>query len=207
MTLTTQEYKKLDAAFTFFNMRLFNNELPPCLITLNRKRYARAYFAGGMFVSRLEHRKVDEIALNPVSFTDRTDKDILSTLVHEMVHLQQHHFGQPSRGNYHNRQWANWMESLGLMPSYTGKPGGKKTGQPMTHYIIEGGSFDRACDIWLQGEDVQIGWNSLRTISAKSNSGSKIKYSCPKCHQNCWAKPDAVLKCGICDQNMEEEEA
>ncbi len=208
MTLTTQEYKKLDAAFEFFNMRLFNGELPPCLITLTRKRYARGYFWGGMFVSRLEHRKVDEIALNPVHFTDYIDKEILSVLVHEMVHLQQHHFGKPSRSGYHNRQWANWMESLGLMPSDTAKPGGKKTGQAVSHYIIEGGPFDRACNVWLQGEQVQIGFNSLRpSTSAKNSSASKIKYSCPNCHQNCWAKPDAVLKCGICDQNMEEDEA
>src|SRR5262245_14971271 len=35
---------------------------------------------------------------------------ILSTLVHEMVHGEQHHYGKPSRGGYHNKQWADWME-------------------------------------------------------------------------------------------------
>jgi predicted SprT family Zn-dependent metalloprotease len=203
MTLTTQEYKKLDAAFEFFNMRLFKGELPPCLITLNRKRNAKGYFFGGMFVSRLASKKVDEIALNPETFEDRTDKDILSTLAHEMVHLQQHHFGKPSRNAYHNRQWADWMEEIGLMPTDTGKEGGKRTGQRVTHYIIEGGLFDLACDVWLKGEDVQIGFNSLRGGSSKSNSNSKVKYTCPECGQNCWAKPNAILKCGICDDFME----
>jgi Uncharacterized protein conserved in bacteria len=206
MTLTTQEYKKLDAAFEFFNMRLFDRELPPCLITLNRKRNAKGYFSGGMFVSRLASEKVDEIALNPETFDGRTDKDILSTLVHEMVHLRQHHFGSPSRANYHNREWAHWMEEVGLMPSHTGKPDGKKTGQSMTHYIIEGGLFDQACDIWLKGEEVQIGFNSLRAGSVKNNSNSKTKFICPECGQNAWAKPNAVLKCGICDQDMEADE-
>jgi SprT-like family protein len=205
MTLTTQEYKKLDAAFTFFNMRLFHGELPTCLITLARKRNARGYFGGGMFVSRLSNQKVDEIALNPENFDGRTDKEILSTLVHEMVHLQQHHFGSPSRSNYHNREWAHWMEQIGLMPSDTAKPGGKRTGQRVSHYIIEGGTFDQACEIWLKGEEVQIGFNSLRAGSSKSNSSIKIKYSCPQCHQNCWAKPNAILKCGICELDMEEE--
>ena len=207
MTLTTQEYLKLDAAFEFFNMRLFKSELPNCLITLSRKRNARGYFSGGRFISRLASQKVDEIALNPETFDDHTDKQILSTLVHEMVHLQQHHFGSPSRGNYHNREWAGWMEDIGLMPSNTGKPEGKRTGQSMMHYVIDGGSFDKACDIWLAGEDVKIGFNSLRSSSGKSSSSNKIKYSCPTCGQNCWAKPNANLKCGICDEDMEDDDA
>jgi hypothetical protein len=28
------------------------------------------------------------------------------------------------------------MESIGLVPSNTGLPGGKRTGQQMTHYIM-----------------------------------------------------------------------
>jgi hypothetical protein len=28
------------------------------------------------------------------------------------------------------------------MPSHSGKPGGKRTGQQMTHYILTGGSYD-----------------------------------------------------------------
>ena len=34
------------------------------------------------------------------------------------------------------------MEAIGLMPSHSGKPGGKRTGQQMTHYILDGGSYD-----------------------------------------------------------------
>jgi predicted SprT family Zn-dependent metalloprotease len=203
MTLTTQEYKKLDAAFEFFNMRLFKGELPPCLITLNRKRNARGYFSAGRFTSRVSQSKTDEIALNPETFSDRTDKDILSTLAHEMVHLQQQHFGSPSRNAYHNKEWADWMVEIGLMPTDTGKEGGKRTGQRVSHYIIEGGLFDQACDVWLKGEDVQIGFNSLKAGLSKSSSTSKVKYSCPECGQNCWAKPNAFLKCGLCDEDME----
>lgn len=36
------------------------------------------------------------------------------------------------------------MESIGLMPSDTGKPGGKKTGQSMADYVIPGGKFYQA---------------------------------------------------------------
>ena len=33
------------------------------------------------------------------------------------------------------------MQEIGLMPSNTGQPGGGKTGQQMTHYVIEDGPF------------------------------------------------------------------
>jgi hypothetical protein len=61
-----------------------------------------------------------------------------------MVHLEQHHFGKASRNGYHNKQWAAWMERIGLMPSNTGEPGGKRTGQRMSHYILPDGAFARA---------------------------------------------------------------
>ena len=58
-----------------------------------------------------------------------------------MVHLWQHHFGRPSRSSYHNRQWANKMQALGLMPTATGAPGSKSIGQKLEAYIIPGGEF------------------------------------------------------------------
>ena len=40
-----------------------------------------------------------------------------------MTHLEQAHFGKPSRNGYHNKEWADLMERVGLMPSDTGAPG------------------------------------------------------------------------------------
>ena len=62
-------------------------------------------------------------------YTDRTNEQTLSTLVHEMTHLQQQHFGKPSRSGYHNKEWGLLMRAVGLIPSSTGEPGGKETGQ------------------------------------------------------------------------------
>ena len=36
------------------------------------------------------------------------------------------------------------METLGLIPSDTGRPGGKRTGQIMGHYVSDGGPFEQA---------------------------------------------------------------
>ena len=40
---TAKTYAALNRAFDFFNDRLFGGELPPCLVTLQRKNKAYGY--------------------------------------------------------------------------------------------------------------------------------------------------------------------
>ena len=141
---TPEAYAELQQAFEHFNRALFAAELPHCLITLQRERRTFGYFSGVRFVRRSGER-TDEIAMNPSYFAIRSVRETLSTLVHEMAHAWQAHFGKPGRRGYHNKEWAAKMEAIGLMPSNTGEPGGKKVGEHMTHYIIAGGGFDHAC--------------------------------------------------------------
>jgi SprT-like family. len=141
-----ETYRGFYAAFDHFNAALFDGALPDVMITMQRQRGARGYFSSDRFgYRRADGIVVDEIALNPVTFTKQTDREIISTLVHEMVHQWQHHFGKPGRGTYHNKQWTAKMVELGLMPYAYDT--GKQTGQRVTHYIVDGGPFDRA---WQQ---------------------------------------------------------
>ncbi len=87
-------------------------------------------------------KKVDEIALNPNYFF-YGEVELLQTLSHEMCHQWQQHHGKPSRKKYHNKEFADKMKSIGLMPSDTGKAGGKQTGQYMADYIITSGPLDK----------------------------------------------------------------
>lgn len=128
---TLKTYDGLNRAYAFFNDRLFAGELPAYLVTLQRAKKAYGYFAGGRFGSKDGKTVTDEIALNPSHFRDRTTEQSLSTLVHEMVHLWQHHFGKPSRAAYHNKEWAAKMHMVGLVPSDTGQPGGKERAYPI----------------------------------------------------------------------------
>jgi hypothetical protein len=124
------------------------------------------------------------------TFGYRSDKDILSTLVHEMCHCFQQHFGTPPRRGYHSREWAAQMISIGLMPSDTGEPGGKQTGQGMSHYIIEGGPFDRAAEALL-ASGFCLNWQSAAAVAQAGKGAkerSKTKYSCPSCGQNTWGQ-------------------
>ena len=205
-TVTIDAYTALEAAYDWFNTELFARALPSCLITLQRKARSRGYFANDRFEHRREGSTTDEIALNPDTFRGRSDKEILSTLVHEMVHCWQRHFGTVGRAGYHNKEWAEAMVRIGLMPSETGEAGGKTTGQSVTHYIMAGEAFDRAAEALL-ATGFQLRWQSYAcdAEAAQRKAKSKTKFTCPGCGQNAWAKPDASLMCGDCEEVMEAE--
>ena len=205
----TRTYTSLDAAYDHFNRELFSGQLPPCLITMQRHKGAYGYFSGERFASIDNQEVTDEIALNPAHFASRTPSQTLSTLVHEMCHLWQHHFGTPSRAAYHNKEWAAKMRSVGLTPTSTGQPGGKDTGQKVTHIIEEGGRFDKACTAYLATAPAILYHDRAgdgEAATRKKKAASKTKYSCPTCDLNAWAKPDAKLICGKCKKVMEAEE-
>src|SRR5688500_11105534 len=141
--------------------------------------------------------------MNPDTFTGRTDKEILSTLVHEMAHCWQTTHGNASRRGYHNREWAHKMQAIGLMPTDTGDAGGNTTGQHMTHFIMPAGRFDQLAD-QLLASGFRLNWQSQAlTRKGVAPSRNKTKYVCPTCAQNEWAKPAAHLICGDCLQRME----
>lgn len=217
--LTALEYGTFQRAYDEFNAALFEARLPQVLITLQRHAGARGYFSCDRFQRRDGVGKsVHEIALNPDSFTGRTDEEILSTLAHEMAHVWQQEFGYPGRGRYHNREWAARMFSIGLMPSTTGEPGGAATGDRMSHFILEHGLFHDVCRAFLG--KYRLVWESAATTAAKPSAGgqgkfgtppeprktqTRTKFTCPNCGLNSWAKPDALFDCHSCSAEVGEQ--
>jgi len=132
-------------------------------------------------------------------------RDVASTLVHEMVHLWQYEHGRPKRPGYHDGQWAQKMEDLGLVPSSTGAPGGKRVGYKMSHYILEGGPFARAFDAmpdayrlpWTCGID-EDALGKGKGKAKPRRKESKRKYTCPHCAVNVWGKPGLHVRCDDC---------
>lgn len=192
-------YDEVTAAFDYFNKTLFDNRLTPVAITLTRHRKAFGFFAPKAFRSR-EGEIAPEIALNPEHFVDRDPFEIYATLVHEMCHHYQNLFGKPSRNGYHNREFASIMKSVGLIASDTGEPGGKETGQNMSHYIDQAGMYIAAFNQFMQSHISE--WGAMTELSfVPKGNRSKVKYTCPECEQNAWAKPGANLCCGDCSQD------
>src|SRR5688500_13102336 len=150
---------------------------------MQRKNKTYGYFAGSRFGTRDGQEITDEIALNPTHFRSRTTEQSLSTLVHEMTHLWQHHHGTPSRLGYHNREWAAKMQAVGLIPTATGAEGGRETGQHVSHYIDEGGIFATAC-AELAGQGFSVPYVELwgDEDTRKKKAASKTRYTCPANH-------------------------
>lgn len=194
---TEEAYTELQKAYDFFNHALFGNKLPPCLITLQRKARTYGYFSP----SRFEHTQigtlVDEISMNPDHFKTESLPKVLSTLVHEMVHLQQAYNGTPSRKGYHNKEWSNMMKAVGLISSDTGKPGGNPVGQHMSHYIEPDGIFEKSCQTLIKN-GFKLSWADKFGYQKSKKSTGRLKYTCSNCKLNAWAKPDVLLFCGSC---------
>jgi predicted SprT family Zn-dependent metalloprotease len=196
--ITKEQYDAFQKAYDFFNKELFAASLPPVLVTLQRQAKARGFFSPERFVGRSVEEVAHELALNPDHF-GRTDEEVLSTLVHEMAHVWQQAHGTPPRKSYHDREWAAKMKEIGLQPSTTGEPGGKETGQSVTHYIIKGGAFALAVSK-LKASGFSLRWQSRngQEVERQKKAASKTKYTCPSCDLNAWGKPGIALICGEC---------
>jgi hypothetical protein len=135
------QYTAYQAIFDYFNDTLFDGTLPDVMLVFSKDEGARGQFISHAY--RSEDQSLHEISLNPIMLN--TDPEsALSTLCHEMCHLWQTEYGTPGNNGYHNKEWGDKMEYIGLIPSNTGMPGGEKTGTQMTHYIQQGGRFEKA---------------------------------------------------------------
>ena len=230
--LTISQFKALQNSYKYFNKTLFNNQLPDVLLNLSRKGKAVGFMAPYRWreienEEAKEEERMHEISINPVILS-LGDIEIYSTLVHEMVHVQQYHEGT-NKPNYHNKDFADKMQKVGLMPSSTGKPGGKITGRSMSDYPIEGGGFLKAldkmpksCKLFLtsiesdyvkgiqihtgsQGEgeqeETEGGKGKLEAVKqpSKRPQKNKVKFTC-SCGNNIWGKPLTRAICVDCNK-------
>lgn len=56
-----------------------------------------------------------EVAINVCYLDDRPFWEVLGTLLHELLHAWQQAHGTPGKRNYHNREFRDKAESLGLV--------------------------------------------------------------------------------------------
>ena len=126
---TPDQFRAYQAMYDYFNRALFGGQLRPVLLNFSRHAGALGFFAPERWESQAGEGKAHEISINPQALRSLPPVEVASTLVHEMVHLWQHEHGEPSRTGYHNHEWGRKMESVGLVPSDTGKPGGKRSGR------------------------------------------------------------------------------
>lgn len=234
-TPTTSQFNALLGAYNYFNKRLFKGKLPNVILNLSRQNQAAGFVAPFRWRSATkqagEKGTLHELSINPEILL-MPPEYVYGTLVHEQVHIWQHEYGKPSRTGYHNQQWARKMEAIGLMPSSTGRPGGKKTGQQMSDYPIKDGPFMVALkempkefflpfvstegdylsglamfiaemDQLGQLEDGQEGMGRPRMPKRPKSEKSKTTYVCGSCDMKVWGKPNLAVSCMDCGQQLE----
>lgn len=176
---TDAVYQALALLYDYFNRHLFAGALPLCLLTFQRQAKTMGYASKGRWVNG-RNESIDELAINPEYLFGSQLEELCQTMVHEQCHIWQYHFGKPSRKSYHDREWAGKMESLGLIPSRTGYPGGHKTGQKMDDYLLAGGPAHLAIET-LKASGFDMPWidknparNGIYPPKIYDQSGSKV---------------------------------
>jgi SprT-like family len=197
---TISQFKAFENAYDYFNAKLFNNELPSVILNLSRKSKNMGFAAASRWRKTDDEKgkgNIHELSINP-EILSMSLIDVYSTLVHEQAHIWQFSHGTPSRNNYHNKEWADKMLSIGLIPSDTGKEGGNMTGQSMSDYPKKEGVFLKALE--EMPENFKLPFVSiegdLEDIAAPKPT-SKNKYACP-CGCNVWGKIGLNILCGDC---------
>ena len=212
----TQEiYRAFEDAYAFFNFELFGNRLPHCMLTLKKKRGSSGgRFVGDCWGDPSDHLLADEISLDPDFIRDDLLVEVLSTLVHKMVHLQQFHYGTPGARGYHNIEWAKLMNRVGLVPSSTGTSGGKEIGYRMSQYSSPAGPFDIAVTELVQS-GFTFAWLSrqqskpLKKGQAERDrrQSSRSLFICRCCGEIVQGKHGANIICGDCIAPMYPQNA
>lgn len=220
---TKKFYGLFQYIFDYYNDYLFGGDIKDCLIVITRQKKVMGHYAYKRWF-HIEDQETDELALNPSMFLLYPLIEICQTMVHEMCHGWQYHYGTPSRPGYHNKEWGEKMITLGLMPSDTGKPGGKTTGQSMADYPLEGGLFLEVTEKLMNDEifaglyvEVNPGildqlteneplFDQIKNLHLQQGQSQerpkhqKVKYSC-SC-SNVWGKPGLELSCNLCGEDF-----
>jgi hypothetical protein len=191
--ITPVEYTGLQAAYEHFNAELFDDALPNVFIVYQRRAHSFGHFRADRFMEREGSGQNHELALNPDGFLGRSDKEILATLCHEMVHVWDKENGTASKGGYHNKIWAAKMKAIGLYPSNSGMVGGRETGARMFHYIIADGPFEQSYER-LCAKGWKLHLQSAPLANNTKSRKNKSAFRCPECTKRLG---QAWPRCGV----------
>lgn len=221
---TKLQLKAIEKAYAYFNRVLFFKKLPDCVLALGKAGpRALGNMISHSWIEGSEGEVFHQITLDRRVFAYEM-LEVYSTLVHEMAHLWQTENGTPSKNAYHNKEWAFKMREVGLIPSDTGEPGGKETGERVSDYVEQGGRFEKAfkklpasCKYPLttrspdklypaRVREVPPREKPAKPANRRRSSTGKSTYICPKCTQRAYGGQKLMIDCGVCEVAMERQE-
>ncbi|MBY7009297.1 hypothetical protein FDC58_14830 [Clostridium botulinum] len=194
---------ELYKAFALINKTYYNNKLPEAAITIqgngNRTNVMGWCTVNKVWQDTINNEQKYEIAIIG-EYLNRGMFPVISTLMHEMVHLHNLVNGivDVSRnGTYHNKKFKNVAESHGLIIEHIEKIGWSKTNlTESTIQLLKKSELNENAFslIRLAPEHFTNGESEVET---KSKSRSKsLKYVCPICGNSVRANKEMSLICG-----------
>ena len=213
---TSRQFTALEDARNYLNehlfQKVFGRSLGPVMLRPARHGKAFGYYRNASWKEDGQ-APVPEISLCPYGLNRSPDK-VFATLVHELCHQYQYEYGKPGRTGYHNLEFAEIMRKVGLFCSSTGEPGGKQTGDQMTHYIVLDGLFAKVFTRMpkdyllpfkpLFDEEYFVTGTSCTSVGKPKpmNNKNKTKFTCLGCGAAAWGKYSLDINCNQCEQRM-----
>ncbi len=196
----------LEKMYHQLNLDKFENQLETPIITVMST--PRAY--GHVTCKKVwKSKDTSRYELNIGAGTlDRPIENVVSTLLHEMVHIYhlQNGIQDTSRGNtYHNKKFKAKAESVGLVIDHDPKIGFFVTSpsEDLIDYVIAQGWNDIPL---VRSERLRIstgkGAASSDSEDKQKRPSSTRKYICPSCGMSVRATKTVNLICGDCKETM-----
>lgn len=212
--------EELYRIFSILNHDKFSDSLPEPVITIQKTRgNVLGHFSAakvwrdknnvkdGVFtVDDADETAYYEINIDPRWVCTRTTEEVVETLLHEMCHYRNEMEGiNDCNGSNHNKKFKSMAESVGLLVEKGSGVGYGYTSlsDELKQYIEEEiEPDDKAFEYFRAGAALSSGDNGTK----KPREKKTFKYTCPFCEQTAKGKRDIVLKCGVCDVEMEIED-
>ena len=199
----------LEKMFRTLNSKYFDGRLEEPIITVQSTPRAYGHITvGKSWRKGQEHRHELNIGAGTL---DRPIESIVSTLLHEMVHLWNLQTGVKdcSRGGtYHNKRFKQAAEERDLIISYDGTIGWSITepSDRLLEFIIEQGW----CDIQMNRIEWQyiptgVGTDNKTGTATPTTTGKPShtrKYQCPCCGNSVRATKQVNIMCIDCNEIM-----
>ena len=187
-----EQTARLVVAFDLFNQELFDGALPPVWLQLRNKPGSYGYFQPNKWASA-DGSLIDVISLDSRTASERPLKELLSTLAHEMCHqyvCRVINDGKATGG--HGGDWRREMLRIGLPPIQIGA-----TWRSATHSIASDGLF---AEVFAKHEaQLQaLPWQECVKQLNRGRSLDRVRFQCPSCGSNAYARAAALLMCGNC---------
>ena len=184
--------RRLSEAFKIFNEDLFEGALPPAMLQLRNKPGSYGYFQPNKWKGQ-DESLLDVISLDSSTATERPLIELLSTLVHEMAHSYVFNVVKNRRSTGgHGPDWRLKMQEIGLPPVQIGN-----TWRQATHRIDPAGAYAQAFER-NRARLQELPWSERIGTATRGRGLDRVKFQCPVCLANAYARPAALLLCGEC---------